>query len=266
MSFKISVLASGSTGNAIYIESDSTRLLLDSGLSLKKLEEALSEIGRLASQLDAVLISHEHGDHILGVGVLHRKHKTPIYGNEATLTCAEFNKKVGKLADDALHFIDHDESVVIGDIEVNAFGTSHDSAKAQFYTFEHDGKKIACVTDTGYVSEKIEQVIKSSNVFLIESNHDVEMLLAGERPWSNKQRVLSDRGHLSNEDSAIVTARVIDENTHSVILAHLSRDNNLEDLALMNMNSYLADNRGDVFDNLQIIAAKPNAVTDLIEV
>lgn len=226
---KISILASGSSGNSVYIESETTKLLVDCGLSGKKTEGLLRQIDRKPEDLDAILVSHEHTDHIHGVGVMSRKYDLDIYANEKTWQA--MSKKLGKIKPEHKFHFDVEELKTIGDIDVLSFGISHDAIDPQFYTFEKNKKQFVILTDTGYVSDRMRGALSNADAYLFESNHDTSMLRMGGYPWHLKQRILSDKGHLSNEEGALALADMIGDKTRRIYLGHLSRENNMKEIA-----------------------------------
>lgn len=243
MTLKFSVLASGSTGNAIYIETEEHAFLVDAGLSGKHMEGLLQQIERKPDQLDGILVTHEHSDHIKGVGVLARKYKLPIYANEKTWQA--MSPLIGEIPTD-LKFIFPTESVrSFKGLDIESFGVSHDAAEPMFYIFHHNGKKLVVITDTGYVSNRMIGTIENADYYIFESNHDVEMLRMGKYPWNIKRRILSDIGHVSNEDAAMAMSECIGDNTKGIYLAHLSKDNNMKELARMSVGQVL-ESRGFV--------------------
>lgn len=226
---QISVLASGSSGNAIYVESPKTKLLIDSGLSGKKITELMGQINRDAADLDAILVTHEHSDHIRGVGVMSRRYHLDVYANDKTWQ--EMGSKIGKIKTEHKFLFNKSELMTIGDIDVLSFAVSHDAVDPQFYAFQKNNKQFVILTDTGYVSDRMRAELKNADAYLIESNHDVSMLRMGPYPWSLKQRILSDKGHLSNEDGALALVDLIGEDTKKVYLGHLSKENNMKEIA-----------------------------------
>lgn len=226
---KISILASGSSGNAIYVESAKTRLLVDCGLTGKKTEGLLKQINRNPKDLDAILVSHEHSDHIHGVGVMSRKYNLDIYANEKTWQA--MSKKIGKIKTEHKYLFNKGEIKTIGDIDIMSFGISHDAIDPQFYTFQKNKKQFVILTDTGYVSDRMRDSLKNADAYLIESNHDLSMLRMGKYPWPLKQRIISDKGHLSNEDGALALTDLIGDKTKHIYLGHLSRENNMKEIA-----------------------------------
>lgn len=226
---RVSVLASGSTGNITYVESDKIKLLVDCGFSGKKAVELLHKIDRRPEDLDAILVTHEHNDHINGVGVMARKYGLDIYANENTWKAME--KKLGNVKLEQKHHFDKDKTMTLEDIDISSFGVSHDAIDPQFYTFQKNNKRFVMLTDTGYVSDRMRGYVKNADAYLFESNHDLSMLRMGKYPWSLKQRILGDKGHLSNEDGALALAEIVGDRTKRVYLGHLSRENNLKDIA-----------------------------------
>ncbi|PSL45912.1 phosphoribosyl 1,2-cyclic phosphodiesterase [Salsuginibacillus halophilus] len=238
MGLNMSVLASGSTGNAVYVETSRQRLLIDAGLSGKKIEALLQDVGRRPADLDGLLISHEHSDHIKGAGVLARKHRLPIYANEKTWQA--MTDSIGPIPLDQKFTLEANECALFGDIDIETFSVSHDAADPMFFVFHHEGRKLALATDMGYVSEQIKSKVQNADALIFEANHDLNMLRMGRYPWNVKRRILGDRGHVSNEDAGKALADIIGERTQAVYLAHLSKDNNMKDLARMTVEQTLA--------------------------
>jgi phosphoribosyl 1,2-cyclic phosphodiesterase len=260
MTLRFSVLASGSTGNAFYIESEQERLLVDAGLSGKQLDRLFQEIKIDPSKLSSILVTHEHSDHIKGLGVFARKYKLPIYANAKTWQAME--KSIGNLSVDQKFHFNLEEIKTFGDIDVESFGVSHDAAEPMFYTFHHQGKKVALVTDLGYVSERIKKIVESADAYIFEANHDVGMLRMGRYPWNVKRRILGDSGHISNEDCGLALADIVDNNTQRIYLAHLSLDNNMRDLARMSVNNVLQE-RGISLELMDTYHDKPTALFEV---
>src|SRR5690625_2919060 len=260
MALRFSVLASGSSGNAFYIESDQERLLVDAGLSGKQLDRLFSEVHVDPANLTGILVTHEHGDHIKGLGIIARKYNLPIYANRKTWKAME--NSLGKLSLDQKHHFEIGEMKTFGDIDVEPFGVSHDAAEPMFFTFHNNDKKVALVTDLGYVSEEIKKTIENANAYIFEANHDVDMLRMGRYPWSVKRRILSDSGHVSNEDSGLALSDIIGNETKRIYLAHLSQDNNMKELAKMSVNQILQERQIDI----DIYNTEPKKPTSMYEV
>lgn len=257
MSLHFSVLASGSTGNAFYIGTEKEKLLVDAGLSGKQMDKLFQEVNIDPSTLSGILVTHEHSDHVKGLGIFARKYNLPIYANDKTWKAME--KSLGKLTTDQKFHFGMEEVKTFGDIDVESFGVSHDAAEPMFYTFRHEDKKVALVTDLGYVSERIKKTIEDSDAYIFEANHDVEMLRMCRYPWSVKRRILGDSGHVSNEDCGLALSDCISDKTKRVYLAHLSQDNNMKDLARMSVDQVLKE-RGIELD---ILDTDPRTATPI---
>lgn len=264
---KMCSICSGSSGNCIYVGSEQTSLLVDVGLSGKRIEFGLNEIDRTTSDIDGILITHEHSDHIKGLGVVARKYKIPIYATPATIGAIKENGSMGKLPEGIFQEIHADVPQTIGDIEVNPFEISHDAVQPVGYRLNHQGKSAGVATDMGKYTDYIIEKLSGLDVLLLEANHDVNMLQVGAYPYYLKRRIMGDHGHLSNESSGQLLCKLLHDNLRAVLLGHLSRENNYEALALetvcaevtMGDNPYCA---GD-FD---IRVAGRDAISGLIEV
>ncbi|MBO8172140.1 MAG: MBL fold metallo-hydrolase [Bacillaceae bacterium] len=236
---RFSILASGSTGNSFYLETDQTKILVDAGLSGKQIEAGLKKIGVAPSSLDALLVSHEHSDHIKGVGVLARRYDLPIYTNSATWDALD--GQIGSLKEQQKCLLETGHVQDFGDLTVETFGISHDAAEPMGFCFYHGDKKISLVTDLGYVSKRIKDKVRDSHAYVFETNHDVEMLRMGSYPWNVKRRILSDVGHLSNELAGESLSEILKGQGEKVYLAHLSLDNNMTDLARLTVQNILEE-------------------------
>ncbi|BAB07742.1 MBL fold metallo-hydrolase [Halalkalibacterium halodurans] len=261
MSLRFSVLASGSTGNALYVETDKQKLLVDAGLSGKKMDELFQKIDCDPSQLNGILVTHEHSDHIKGVGIVARKYNLPIYANAKTWQAME--KALGTLTTDQRFHFEIGEVKTFADLEVESFGVSHDAAEPMFYVFHHDGKKLVLATDMGYVSERIKKTIENADTLIFEANHDLNMLRMGRYPWNVKRRILSDVGHVSNEDAAYALAEVIGDRTERIYLAHLSLDNNMKELARLTVEQVLQEQGLAVGERFRLYDTDPYKPTPL---
>jgi phosphoribosyl 1,2-cyclic phosphodiesterase len=264
MSLKLSVLASGSTGNAIYVEAEEQSFLIDAGLSGKQMEALFKQIDRRIDDLSAIFVTHEHSDHIKGIGVLARKYQIPVYANENTWKAMD--PLIGEVALDQKFIFPMETVKTFGSVDVESFGVSHDAVEPMFYVFHHSGQKIVLITDTGYVSDRMKRIIENANAYVFESNHDVQMLRMGRYPWSIKRRILSDVGHVSNEDAALAMSEVIGDNTKSIYLAHLSLDNNMKELARMSVAQTLESTGIIVGESFQLYDTDPKNPTKLVAV
>ncbi|KAF1300761.1 MULTISPECIES: MBL fold metallo-hydrolase [Enterococcus] len=262
--FQISILASGSSGNSLYIESNQKKILVDAGLSGKKITSLLAEVGKKPEDLDALLVTHEHRDHIHGVGVMARKYKLDVYANEQTWQAMD--GMIGNIATEQKHIFEMGKVLTFGDMDIESFGVSHDAAAPQFYRFYKDGRSFVMLTDTGYCSDHVRGIIRDADAYLVESNHDLEMLRMGPYPWSLKQRILGDRGHLSNEDGALVMTDIIGDHTKRIYLGHLSKENNIKELAHMTMETTLKEHDLGVGEIFEVYDTDPDKATDLFAV
>ena len=250
-----SILASGSSGNCTYIETSQQKILVDAGFSGKKVEGLLAQIDRKMDDIDAIFVTHEHSDHIQGVGVLSRKYNLPVYANQKTWLAMD--KNIGIVKDENRRYIEADHMLTLGDLDIMPYNVSHDAISPQFYAFQKGQKQFVMLTDTGYVSDKMRQLLVNADAYLIESNHEIEMLRYGQYPWSLKQRILSDKGHLSNEDGAFAMLDMIGESTRDVYLGHLSRDNNTKQLAMSAMEDILSQNDIDIQNTIKLHMTDP---------
>lgn len=262
MSLHFSVLASGSTGNAIYIESDQHSFLVDAGLSGKQMEGLFQKIDRDMSKLSGIFVTHEHSDHIKGLGVVARKYKLPVYANEKTWEA--MNGLIGEVPVEQKFVFNMETVKSFGSTDIESFGVSHDAAEPMFYVFHNGDKKLVLITDTGYVSDRMKGIISNADTYVFESNHDVQMLRMGRYPWNIKRRILSDVGHVSNEDAAIAMSDVAGDHTKKIYLAHLSLDNNMKELARMSVAQTLESQGikiGEQFDIYDTDAKTPTILT-----
>ena len=223
-------IASGSSGNSIYIGTKSTHILLDVGITGKRLEAGLLSIG--AKPPDAIFVTHEHSDHISGVGVISRRFDVPIYATEKTWLRIERHNMIGKIPPGNRRIVYAGEPCVINDLSICAFDIPHDSAQPVGYTVLGEGYKVAVVTDLGYVSDTVRENLAGSDLILLECNHDLEMLENGPYPRDLKDRVRSKKGHLSNVSCAEFLAEAFTPKLKYVYLGHLSEENNRPLLAI----------------------------------
>lgn len=259
---KMSVLASGSSGNVTYIETPTKRFLVDAGLSGKKIESLMGTIGRSLHDVDAILVTHEHKDHVHGVGVLARKYGMDIYANEKTWT--QLDAALGKIDVNQKHIFEMGKTLTIGDVDITSYGVSHDAIAPQFYSFQRDNQRIVTLTDTGYVSDYLRGALKDATVYLMESNHDVDLLRAGSYPWSTKQRILSDKGHLSNEDGALALVDLIGAQTKRIYLGHLSRENNHKEVARQTCEMILRERDMGLNHDFYVFDTDPDTPTEIV--
>jgi len=236
MAVSVTVLASGSKGNCTLVSSSGTRLLIDAGLSCRELLRRLLLCGHDACGIDAILITHEHTDHVAGLRVLARRLKIPVY-----ITASTYQEYQRGARDAAGHRVNLDRRELfasgtgfqVGDITVTPFTIPHDAVDPVGFTFRSDGIKVGICTDLGYMPASVRNHLRGCQVLMIESNHDLELLRGGPYPWSVKQRVMSRVGHLSNDALADFLTTDYDGSAEFLILAHLSEQNNHPEIARM---------------------------------
>ena len=251
---KVSVLSSGSKGNTTYIETKETKILIDAGNSSKYIVNKLTELNVNLNEIDAILITHVHSDHVKGLEVLTKKISCPVY----------ITKKMYPYLDYLTNYIFIEgDKISIKDMEIDVIKTSHDTEDSVGYIVSNNNKSVVYITDTGYINKKYFELLHNRNVYIFESNHDIEMLNNGKYPFELRQRILSDKGHLSNYDSAKYLSKFIGSDTQKIILAHLSEENNTEELALQTLTERLAKEKIN-FSN--IIIARQNEKTELINI
>jgi phosphoribosyl 1,2-cyclic phosphodiesterase len=239
VSLRVCVLGSGSKGNCTYIESPETRLLVDAGLSAREIERRLRQIERSPEALDGVLISHEHADHIQGLGALARRYKLPVYANAATWQRAQH--VVGVVAD--RREFSTGEPFSMKDVLIDPFSLPHDADDPVAFRLSWRRRTMAIVTDLGYPSQLVRERLKGCHLLVLEANHDDAMLRAGPYPWPLKQRIGGKSGHLSNLQSSQLLHDVLHDELEHVVLAHLSEINNMPDLARLTAQEVLGSRR-----------------------
>lgn len=252
---KMMSIASGSSGNCTFVGTENTSLLVDVGISKKKISEGLSNVNVDFTDINGILITHEHIDHIRAIGVIARAYGIPIYS--AKDTCHEICKckSLGKFDNSLLNPIEPDSKFTIGDIDIVPHSIWHDAADPLCYTLFNNGKKISIATDIGNYDQYLINGLKDSDALLIESNHDLRMLQVGPYPYDLKRRVMSDRGHLSNEASGKLIKSILNDHIKAILLGHLSHENNYPELAYETVKLEISDNpyTSDVRDfNLQV--------------
>lgn len=260
-------IASGSSGNCIYVGTDHCHLMVDAGISGKRIENGLNSIGLKTAEIDGILVKHEHSDHIGGLGVVTRKYGLPVYATKETIDAILHTRSIGKVEESLFHPIEPDMDFSIGDITIKPFSISHDAANPVAYVMENGSKKVAVATDMGKYDDYIVDKLQGLDVLLLEANHDIRMLQAGSYPYPLKRRILGEKGHLSNEASGQLLGKVLHDNMKKVILGHLSKENNYAQLAYetVRLEVTMGDNPYDGSD-FPIVVAKRDEVTDLVNV
>lgn len=224
-------IASGSSGNCIYAGTMNTHILVDAGISNKRIEQGLNEIGVKGGELNGIVITHEHSDHVKGLGVLARKYGIPIYATKETFKEIGEMKQLGEYPRELFRPVLPDVSFFIGDMEIKPFSIDHDAANPVAYRIQNDGRSVAVATDMGHFDQYIIEHLQGLDAILLESNHDVRMLETGPYPYYLKRRILSDHGHLSNDNAGRLLNHILNDNLKHILLGHLSKENNYEELA-----------------------------------
>lgn len=263
MEFYLCPIASGSSGNCTYLHADEQRLLIDVGVSGKRVTEGLTEINIDPTTLKGILITHEHSDHIKGVGIISRKYNLPIYATKLTWERMESAQMLGKVKEHNQRIISKDEPIYFGELMVTPYSIYHDSVDPVGYVFEYMGKKMVLATDMGKVDRKIVERFYNADGILLEFNHDVNMVEVGSYPFPLKQRILGDYGHLNNELAARVLAHIYHPNLKWAILGHLSNENNLPDLAYLSAKNALIEKQIEIGKDLQVTVANRYSLTPI---
>ena len=226
---RVTTLASSSSGNCLLVSGNGSHLLIDAGISCRRITTALDKFGLELSQLDGILITHEHSDHICGLATLIKKHTTPIFASPGTARALEY-----RLAfhEGQLRPVEIGAEFAVGGLTAQAFATSHDSAQSTGYCVRTDKHRMVLATDLGFVSNDVLNAVLGCDILVAESNHDVDWLRSGPYPPYLQERILGNRGHLCNEAGAELVTRAALSGTHTIILAHLSQENNTPARAL----------------------------------
>lgn len=256
---QIQILVSGSSGNAIFFELGNTRLLIDAGISARRIEHSLASIGVRAGDLDAILITHEHRDHISGVDVLSRKHHLPVYARPRTWDILDFRDKLDRDCCRELY-----DSAVIGQVEIVPFSISHDAVDPVGFCLYHRQSKYAVATDLGVATPVVREAIGYADAIIIETNHDPDMLNHGPYPLYLKRRIRSAVGHLSNTDAAELLSCIDRKPSVHVFLAHLSQNNNLPALAEKTVRERLLEQGCEVGHEVVLHMTYPDRISGYV--
>lgn len=254
-------LSSGSSGNCMYIGSDETRVLVDVGISRKIVVDALKIIKVNPGLIKGILITHEHLDHYKGVNILCKTYNIPVYLNEST-----YNAIKDKISNVKNINIIENKNFSIGDLDVEVFSLPHDAADPIGFSILNGGKKISIATDIGHVSKEIFDNLKDSNLILLESNYNEQMVKMGDYPYFLKQRILGDYGHLSNEECASLIVKLLENFPKKIILGHISEKNNLPELAYKTVEKILEKHRLKIGKDLGLTVAHRNLPSNYMRI
>ncbi|MBQ6948268.1 MAG: MBL fold metallo-hydrolase [Firmicutes bacterium] len=262
MKLQFCSLASGSSGNSYLVRTDTTAVVVDAGISGKKIQTGLEETGA-GELVCGLFLTHEHVDHVKSVSILAKRlPQLAVYATQGTWENMEHTVSAGQQ-----NILSEGEVLTVGDLEVRVFGLSHDAAQPVGYSFRHEGKQITIVTDTGCYSEEILREAEDADLLILEANHDVDMLRIGRYPWFLKQRVLSDVGHLSNEAAGRCLVELLKRNNKErrVCLAHLSRENNFPEMAYQTVKNILEDADYYIGNQVQLVTLDREGISGACE-
>lgn len=254
---KVSVLSSGSKGNSTLVSTNNINILIDLGTTCTYVEKTLEKIGINPLEISAILVTHIHSDHIKGLKVFIKKYNPLIYVTEKLLPLLQ--NEIGNFK----YKFYEDKKAIIEDLEINIIKTSHDAEESVGFIINNNLSSLVYITDTGYINKKYFNLLSNKNMYILESNHDVKMLREGPYPYYLQQRVISDKGHLSNKQASDYLCKFIGDNTKKIIFAHISEHNNTEEKVIETFNEELEKNNMS-FSNVEL--AKQNENTELIEV
>lgn len=258
--FKFCNFYSGSSGNCSFVETDNTKLLIDCGVSSKKVEEALNSVNVNIKEIDGILISHEHSDHIKGLAAICKKYNIPVYANNSTFTNIKQN-----IADDKKIKFKSNEKFEIGDIKIYPFSIPHDAADPCGFNLYSGNKKITVATDIGHIDNKILHNLDESDFLLLESNYEPNMLKCSRYPYLLKKRILGPNGHLSNEEAGLAVTQLVKSGLNNIMLGHLSEQNNFPELAYQTVMASIISKNVDV-DKLKLQIADRYKPNNMIEI
>lgn len=224
-------IASGSSGNCTYVGSDNTHILVDAGISRKRIEEGLKELELSFNDINAIFVTHEHTDHIAAIRMILKKYDIPVYATEGTIAGIRATDKNCELSDKLFIPVKADQAVVVGDMTINPMTISHDANEPCGYRVYCGDKKIGVATDLGCYTDYTVDALSGCDALLLEANHDVRMLQTGPYPYYLKSRILGDHGHLSNDKSGELLCKLLHDRMKGIFLGHLSKENNMPELA-----------------------------------
>lgn len=259
MSIRLCSLSSGSSGNCIYVGTESSGILVDCGVSGKEILGNLKDIGVCTSTIKGILVTHEHSDHTKGVGIVSRKLNVPIYANAGTW--AGMGGSIGDIKSENIKHFDTGVDFHIDDINIKSFSIPHDAAAPVGYSFYMGNKKVCIATDLGHFSQEVKSNIQNSDLVLLEANHDVEMVKVSSYPFFLKKRILSDVGHLSNEAAGRAVLELLNSGVKRILLGHLSKENNFPELAYQTVKNILQENKVDIDKDIELDVAPRRGIS-----
>ena len=260
---KFCSLYSGSSGNCLYVSSNNTKILIDCGTSCKKICEGLASIDSSIEDIDAILVTHEHSDHIQSLGMVSKKYNIPVYANIETWDAMEKQKE--KISFENIKHFKNDEDFILNDLTIHPFSTPHDAANPCGFNIHNGKKKLSIATDLGHMNNDIFKQLEKSSFILLESNYDPEILKVSKYPFHLKQRIAGPHGHLSNETAGKTISALMKKDLKQVVLGHLSKENNFPELAYQTVAEELMNNNADI-NKINISVASRNEPGKIITI
>lgn len=255
-------LYSGSSGNSLFVQTENTRILIDAGVSSKKIEEGLKSIDVEPSSIDAILVTHEHSDHIQGLGTFSKKFDTPIYANQETID--NMQNQILKISEKNIKKFKVADKFSIGDIDIKSFSIPHDAANPCGFNIFKENKKLSIATDIGHMDNKLIKNLEDSLFILLESNYDPEIIKYSRYPYSLKSRITGPLGHLSNDSAGKTISYLLKSGLKSAILGHLSKENNFPELAYKTVADQLME-QNNFNNSISLSVANRNSPGKLLE-
>ena len=260
---KFCSLYSGSSGNCLFVGSKTTNILIDCGTSCKKICEGLASIDSSIEDIDAILVTHEHSDHIQSLGMVSKKFNIPVYANLETWQA--MSKQKEKISNENIKYFSNDEDFILNDLTIHPFSTPHDAANPCGFNIHNGKRKLSIATDLGHIDDNIMNQLDKSSFILLESNYDPEILKVSKYPFHLKQRIAGPNGHLSNQTAGKVISFLMKKDLKEVMLGHLSKENNFPELAYQTVVEELMSNNSDI-NTISIGVANRNAPGKIITV
>lgn len=260
---KFCSLYSGSSGNCLFVSTNNTKVLIDCGTSCKKICDGLASINSSIEDIDAILVSHEHSDHVQSLGMVSKKFNIPVYANSETWNAMEKQKE--KMNLDNVKLFENDKEFFINDLTINPFSTPHDAANPCGFNIHNGKKKLSIATDLGHMDNNIFKQLEYSSFILLESNYDPEVLKASKYPFYLKQRIAGPKGHLSNETAGKTISALMKKDLKTVMLGHLSKESNFPELAYQTVAEQLMDNNADI-NTISLSVASRNEPGKIINI
>lgn len=260
---KFCSLYSGSSGNCLFVSTNNTKVLIDCGTSCKKICEGLASIDSSIEDIDAILVTHEHSDHVQSLGMVSKKFNIPVYANLETWNAMENQKE--KISEENIKLFENDKDFLLKDLTIHPFTTPHDAANPCGFSIHNGKKRLSIATDLGYMDNRIFEQLQNSSFILLESNYEPELLDASRYPYHLKQRIKGPNGHLSNETAGKTISELMKKDLKEVILGHLSKENNFPELAYKTVAEQLMNNNADI-NTIRLSVASRNAPGKIVNI